>query len=140
MISQKEEYHKLLFYTLEHSDMNYFIHQHVVDVFQAQHAHKNTKPIALFFSLIGLYLFLEKGFTGRQVQLAHMKLAQNKKKWPLLHLPVQRGAITVSDVLNSEPGHERDQMIKEWCSSVWQAYKNWHSTIADFANAEPGIC
>jgi hypothetical protein len=139
MASQKEEFNELSFYTLAHPDMIYFIHQHAVDAFQAQCADKSTKQIGLVFSLAGLYLFLEKGYTGRQVQQAHMRLAQNKKAWPQLGLPEQRGAITVSDVLKSEPGQARDQMIKAWCSSVWSAYKDWHNTIEALAKTELGV-
>jgi hypothetical protein len=136
MTSQQDEFNELSFYTLAHPDMVYFIHQHIVDAFQAQTANQDTKPIGLIFSLLGLYLFLEKGYTGRQVQQAHMRLAQNKKAWPQLPLPAQRGAITVSSVLKSEPGPDRDQKIKEWCSSVWNAYADWHSTIAALAKTE----
>jgi hypothetical protein len=42
----------------------------------------------------------------------------------------------VSNALRSEPGQERDQMIREWCASVWNAYGDWHSTIAALAKAE----
>ncbi len=136
MTSQREEFNELSFYTLGHPDMIYFIHQHCVDAFQAQSADKDTKPIGLVFSLIGLYLFIEKGYSGRQVQKAHMKLAQNKKIWPQLPLPTRRGTITVSSVLKSEPGQERDRMISEWCTSVWNAYENWHSTIAALSKTE----
>src|SRR6266540_4157759 len=97
-LSPKEEFNELSFYTLGHSDTVYFIHQHIVDAFQAQTADENTKPISIIFSLIGLYLYIEKMYTGRQVQQAHMKLAQNKKVWPMLDLPKQKGTITVSDV------------------------------------------
>jgi len=93
-----------MFYTLSHPDKSYFIHQHVVDAYSAQTADENTKPIGLVFALVGLYLYLEKNYTGRQVQQAHMKLANNKKPWPKIELPKDRGAITVTDVLNAQPG------------------------------------
>jgi hypothetical protein len=86
-LSPRKEFEELSYYTLGHPDTVYFIHQHIVDAFQAQTADKNTKPIGLTFSLIGLYLYLEKMYTGRQVQQAHMKLAQNKKSWTMLDLP-----------------------------------------------------
>jgi len=125
-----KEIDELMFYTLSHSDKAYFIHQHVVDAYKAQTADENTKPIGVIFSLIGLYLYLEKNYTGRQVQLAHMKLAENKKPWPRIELPEDRGSITVTDVLKTQPGEERDLMIKKWCVSVWSAYERSHETIA----------
>jgi Family of unknown function (DUF5946) len=137
--SPRKEFEELSYYTLAHSDMVYFIHQHVVDAFQAQTADKNTKPIGLIFSLIGLHLYLDKMYTGRQVQQAHMKLAQNKKVWTMLDLPEQRGTITVSDVMKVEAGKQRDMIIRDWCASVWTAYKNWHDIIANLAKSELGV-
>ena len=67
-------YNQLALYTLAHPDPR-FIHQLVVDAYTAQNADDNTKPIALVFALIGLYLHIEKGYTGKQVQRAHMQLA-----------------------------------------------------------------
>lgn len=134
--SLQHHFHKLSFYTLAHPDPVYFIHQHAVDAFAAQTADANTKPIKLTFGLIGLYLFLEKGYTGKQVQNAHVKLSQNKKAWLSLALPAHRGAITVSNVLQAEAGEPRDLMIRKWCESVWAAYENWHQAIAHLAQTE----
>jgi hypothetical protein len=136
--SSVDQFYDLTYYTLGHPDTLYFIHQHVVDAYQAQTANENTKPIAITFSLIGLYLYIEKNYTGRQVQLAHMKLSQHKKVWPKFELPCQ-GKITISDVLKATPGPMRDTMIKEWCASVWQAYKNSHGTVATLVRSELGI-
>ena len=136
MTVHAEEYNTLLYYTLGHPDKEYFIHQHAVDAFQAQTADEKTKPIGLVFSLIGLYLLLEKGYTGKAVQQAHMTMAQHKKTWPLRPLPSERGEITVTDVLHAAPGADRDLMIKSWCASVWQAYADWHPTIAELAATE----
>ena len=130
------EFHELSFYTLDHPDKVYFIHQHVVDAYQAQTADTQTKPIGLLFSLVGLCLYLEKNYTGRQVQLAHMQLAKNKKNWPSIDLPDTKGKIDVTYVLKSPAGSARDQMIKEWCTSVWKAYKNSHKTILLFIKKE----
>ena len=135
----EEAFHKLSFYTLAHPDMIYFIHQHIVDAYQAQTASATSKPIGLIFSLVGLYLYIEKGYTGRQVQQMHMKLAQNKKEWPEIKLPGKRGAITVSEVLKKQPGEERDKMIHNWCVSVWNAYSESHQTIEALVKAKLGI-
>ena len=68
-------YDKLSFYTLNHPDPNFFIHQLVVDAYAAQHTKEGQKPIKTAFALIGLYLFCERGYTGKEVQNAHMWLA-----------------------------------------------------------------
>ena len=77
--STTDDFHELTFYTLAHPDAAYFIHQHIVDAYQAQTADEHTKPIAIIFSLAGLYLFAEQGYTGKMVQQVHMKMAGNKK-------------------------------------------------------------
>lgn len=114
-------YHELTAYTLTHGDPA-FIHQHVVDAFAAQAADVATKPITLTFALAGLYLHLEQQFTGRQVQRAHMRMAEHKRAWPSWPLPNDRGAMSAADVLAQPPGPDRDRAIDAWCMSVWQAY------------------
>jgi hypothetical protein len=127
-LSIQEQYNELSFYTLAHPDMS-FIHQHIADAYAAQMADENTKPITLIFSLAGLYLYIEKNYTGRQIQQAHMQMAKNKIAWPFIILPEKRGGITVADVLAEVPGKQRDDMIHKWCASVWEAFQNNRGTI-----------
>jgi hypothetical protein len=129
MKSDQELYNELAYYTLSLGD-SAFIHQHIVDAFGAQHADKAAKPIAITFALAGLYLYLEKNYTGREVQIAHVKMAKKKRNWPAFDLPEQRGDVTVADVLNSLPGQEREAMIRKWCESVWDVYKKSHKQVA----------
>ena len=96
-----------------------FLLQHVVDAFVVQTATADTKPIAIVFGLAGLYLHVEKRFSGREVQKAHMELARKKREWPNLYLPDDRGSMTVADVLAANAGAERDGAIEDWCKSVW---------------------
>ncbi len=135
---EEEQYHKLLYYTLSLSDKA-FIHQHAVDAFAAQTANENTKSIAITFSLVGLYLYLEKNYTGKEVQQAHTEMAKNKKQWPTFTLPKHRGDITISDVLSVPPGLERDTMINKWCSSVWLAYKECRQMVIELVLVELGV-
>jgi hypothetical protein len=125
----QELFDQLCFYTMNLSDPR-FIHQHAVDAYAVQEADENTKPIAVVFGLAGLYLYLEKGFTGRQVQQAHMKMAKLRRTWPRLALPVERGAITIVDVVKVEPGEALDRAIHEWCVAVWNAYRTNRDEIA----------
>jgi hypothetical protein len=99
-----------------------FIHQYVVDAYGAQHAGGTTRNITVVFGLIGLYLALEQGFTGRQVQLAHMRLAKIRKDWPRLDPPLQQAAITILDVLMVPDDTGKDAMIRQWMAAVWE---NW---------------
>lgn len=128
-------FYKLSCYTQTHPDPS-FIHQYAVDAFTAQCANGNTKPITISFALIGLYLHIEKNFSGREVQIAHVKLAKHRKEWPKFNLPLSRGHVTVYDVLDAPRGPERDEMIHKWCISVWDAYSDSHKKVADLVQAE----
>jgi hypothetical protein len=128
-LSEQDAYAELQCYTLAHGDPK-FIHQHVVDAWAAQHANEQTKPIALTFALVGLYLLVEKSFSGREVQRTHMALARKKRNWPLFALPKERGAITASLVMAKEAGPERDQAIQDWAASVWEAFHESRQAIA----------
>jgi hypothetical protein len=121
MSSEQDAYHELSAYTLTHGDPT-FIHQHVVDAWAAQHAVEGGKPIGLTFALVGLYLHLEKGFSGRRVQRAHMEMARSKRQWPAFALPTSRGSLTAIDVMAASEGPTRDAAIDEWCRSVWGAF------------------
>ncbi len=120
--AETEAYHELCAYTLSLRD-GAFIHQHVVDTWAAQHADAATKPIGITFALVGLYLHNERGFTGRQVQQAHMQLAQRKQPWPELALPDDRGPMTARDVLAVPAGDARNRAIDEWCATVWAPFQ-----------------
>jgi len=128
---EQAAYHELCAYTLQRGDAT-FIHQHVVDAFAAQRANAQTKPIAVAFSLAGLYLHVEKGFSGRQVQRAHMQLARQKRVWPTFVLPDGRGAITAFDVMKAPAGAGRDAAIHKWCASVWDSFAANRNTIVEF--------
>jgi hypothetical protein len=129
-LPEQEAYHELSAYTLTHGDLN-FIHQHVVDAWAAQQAVEGGKPIGLTFALAGLYLHLEKGFSGRRVQRAHMEMARSKRQWPAFAIPAERGTITAIDVMAAPPGPARDRAIDDWCRSVWDAFAPNRSAVEE---------
>jgi hypothetical protein len=136
-MTPQDAYNELCYYTLAHRDPA-FIHQHVVDAYAAQHADAETKPIKLTFALVGLYLQIEKGLSGRQVQRVHMELAQRKQQWPMLLLPKERGTMTAADVMAVQAGPERDRAIHAWCALVWSAFHECRPTIVHWLR-ERGI-
>jgi len=138
MLKNDDLYNELAFYTLAHPGPN-FIHQHAVDAFTARNANESTKAIAVVFALAGLYLHLEKGFTGKQVQRAHVQMANRSKAWPQLPIPVDRGEVRVEDVLKAEPGPDRDAMIERWCESVWQTWIGSRPTIEAIVREHLGV-
>jgi hypothetical protein len=112
---------ELTYYTLAHGDPR-FIHQHAVDAYGAQHLRVGKSTIGGAFTLAGLYLAVEKGFTGRRVQLMHIEMSKRSKEWPRFLPPAGLGAMTVADVVASPPGAERDARLIDWCASVWAAW------------------
>ncbi|MFC2142213.1 DUF5946 family protein [Acidobacteriota bacterium] len=128
--SERQSYEELQCYTLEHSGSG-FIHQHVVDAWAAQHADEQTKPIGLTFALVGLYLHVERGFSGRQVQRVHMKLGRCKRTWPSFPLPRERDSMTAKEVMAAQAGPERDKTIDSWCASVCGAFSESHRPVAE---------
>ncbi len=136
-ITEAEAYNELMGYTLMLRD-EAFIHQHVVDAWMAQHADETTKPIGLTFALIGLYLHVERGFSGRQVQQAHRTLGRRRRAWPRFPLPAGRGSITAVDVIAAAPGAARNEAIDAWASSTWQAFQDSRPAVAGLL-AEYGI-
>ncbi len=123
-------YHELTFRTLQAGDPA-FMHQHAVDAYAAQHAHPGIPTIGPFFALAGLYLALEKGFTGREVQMAHMAMAKRKGEfggWPTFHPPESRGEVTVRDMLRAEP---LDVALHGWMKSVWAGWEQEQTGVRE---------
>ena len=125
-----EKYYELTYWTLAQHDGR-FIHQHAVDTYEAQHPGGRTRPITVAFGLIGLHLALEKGYTGRQVQLAHMKIAERRREWPVLELPKARAELNVIDVLNAGTDAEKERMLTPWSESVWKIWEHRHTWVRE---------
>jgi hypothetical protein len=126
MDTMRAAYDEVYFYTMRRPE---FILQHVVDAFAVQTASDAGKPIKVVFGLVGLYLHVEKQFTGHRVQKAHMVMGRRRRAWPHVELPEDRGSMTVIDVLAAAAGPERDRAIDDWCRSVWTAFGGNRQTI-----------
>jgi len=122
--------HELSYYTLAHGDPA-FIHQHLVDAYGAQHVRQSRSTIGAAFALAGLYLAVERGFTGRQVQHTHVRMARTSKRWPRFDPPHDVGPLTVADVLAVDPGAPRDEKLMAWCASVWSAWSTEHGRVGE---------
>lgn len=129
-MSDRDAYDEVYVYTMRRPD---FPLQYVVDAYAAQHATAETKPITLLFALVGLFLHLERGLTGHEVQRVHMRMGRDRREWPRLIPPEVRGSYTAADVRDTNPGPERDEAIESWCRDVWAAYADSHDLIATIA-------
>lgn len=129
----RELMNELSYYTLAHGDPK-FIHQHLVDAYGAQHVRQDKSTIGAAFTLAGLYLAVERGFTGRQVQKMHMLMASRSKQWPRFVPPPDPGEMTVADVLAVAPGPERDEALLAWCKSVWNAWSEQQGRVREMVD------
>ncbi len=123
----RELVYELSYYTLSLGDL-YFIHQLVVDAYAAQHAGPYVKAISTAFALVGLYMVNEKNSNGREVQLAHMALANKSKTWPVFEVPQSKHWMTVKDVL-ALPDNAKQDAIKQWSSTVWDIWRPYKYPI-----------
>jgi hypothetical protein len=128
MDAMREVYDEVYTYTMGRPG---FMLQHVVDAQAAQTANEETKPMGVIFALVGLYLHVERQFSGGEVQKVHMRMGRQKRRWPAIALPQCRGSMTAADVLAAPEGRERDHAIDEWCRSVWTAFRESRQTIVD---------
>ena len=97
-----------------------FPHQHAVDAYAAQHASPDSPLIKTTFALIGLYLACERGFTGRQVQLEHIRLAKVRRDWPRFFRKVN-AAMTVADATPAN--------LLGWAAAVWREWSPDHDRV-----------
>ncbi|WNR47149.1 DUF5946 family protein [Paenibacillus roseipurpureus] len=117
-------YHELSAIFIMNPDLN-FRTQHAVDAYGAQHSGSKVKNIRTAFSLIGLYLAVERKYTGRQVQQAHMELAQKNLKWSSFIEPTRPYTLTVADVLGTAE-EKRNDMLMAWSKHVWEIWEDYH--------------
>lgn len=115
--------------TLTHDDGT-FLHQHAVDAYAAQHVGAMMRPIGAAFALIGLYLAVERGWTGHVVRQAHQRLAACSRDWPRFTPPRRSGGVTVADVLQMPAGTERERRLRTWSAAVWDAWCEEHERVA----------
>ncbi len=128
----RQLYDQLAFYTLAHQDQQYFIHQLIVDAYGAQHIAASTKPVAVFSTLVGLYLFSECGCSGKEVQDAHRRFGNSMKAFKRSGLPAGKAAMNIAMVLRVPEGQQRDEAIKQWAREVWHSWQGERDQVISF--------
>ncbi len=114
------------------------LHQLTVDAYGAQHGGPDPASLRVAYSLVGLCLAIERGWSGAQVRGLHQRMGRRKAWWPLLPQPSSRGLLTVADVVAagarraSVEGHAR--LVPEWATSVWETWRPQHAAIAAFTD------
>lgn len=109
-------------------------HQLSVDAYGAQHAGPPTTPIRLGYSLAGLWLALEHGFSGDEVRAVHAHMGHAQDWWPTFEPPTGPPRMTVRDVAEqgvrrgSSTGHAT--ATRAWAEAVWGGWTAERATVA----------
>ena len=122
-------YGRLTVYSIAHRSPE-FLHQHVVDTYGAQHVSEEAPALMTAFALIGLHLWLERGYTGKQIQATHGRIARVRKNWPRFETPHRDWTMTMLNPLEAPEGPARDAAIEDWARSVWSVWAPLHGEIA----------
>jgi hypothetical protein len=93
------------------------------------------KPIRTAFALIGLYLTFECGYTGKEVQRAHMVLGKINRQWPSFNPPIEKSTMTVLDVVQKVTKGNYEEPINAWGKSVWALWSTEHENIGKLVQA-----
>lgn len=110
------------------------IHQLSVDAYAAQHVVQGTPSIATIFSLVGLHLGLELGWSGTAVRAAHQHLGQRFRTWPTFQPPPSRDWLTIADVAGSATPEDHAQRVAAWAASVWKGWSSEHDRVRDWTD------
>jgi hypothetical protein len=51
-------------------------------------------------------------------------------------LPENMGDVTIETVLAAAPGQERDDLIRQWCASVWYTFRDSWKIIVELVTCE----
>lgn len=89
-------------------------HQTCVDAYRGQHVGPEAPQIAVAFALNGLYLVLERGFTGYEARKAHGYLASTVESWPRFTPPRSAGETTVLDIALASTPVEHARLVQGW--------------------------
>lgn len=117
---------EILGYQFQHPVMLRY-HQLTVDTYGAQHAGGAAPQIRVGYSLAGLWLALEHGFSAEDVRAVHRRMGDPTAAWPVFEPPaLPQRWLTVLDVAeagvrqHSDGGHAR--AAGQWAESVWNAW------------------
>src|SRR5512140_3603513 len=86
-------------FELQHLVLLGRLHQLTVDAYGAQHAGPPTGQRYVAYSVAGLALALEQGWSGVQVRDLHARMGPPQPSWPRLSPPPTPADVTVADVV-----------------------------------------
>ncbi len=131
-------YAELVGFELEHAGALGRLHQLTVDAYGAQHGDAEGTSLRTAYSLVGLCLALEHGWTGPEVRELHARMGRRQPWWPLFRPPEVSPVVTVLDVVNagaragSVDGHA--SKVERWVRAVWESWASQSVAIRGFTD------
>ena len=115
------------------------LHRMTVDAYMLQHPGiEDPRTIqSVHVHLIALALFFDRGMQNDKVTHVLGRYSEkNKPDFYWLEPPVQRGDITVLDVVKAHTPEEHLQLVQDWARSVYEAWSDYHDVIFGWIDQE----
>jgi hypothetical protein len=125
-------------YVMQHAAALGRGHQTCVDAYAAQHVGPRMRPMTVCFALNGLYLVLERGWSGIAARDAHGHLARTvaREVWPSFEAPAGAGQLTVLDVALTDHAQAQAAAIEAWGRSVWATWSHVHDVVREMTDRQ----
>lgn len=106
------------------------LHRLTVDAYAVQHPGVDGPQArnSVGIHLSRLYLMLGLGWSLIRANDAMLIIMAKKGHYPWLTPPVDRGSLTVRDVVAASSASEHVDAVEQWAKSVWRAWAEHHAT------------
>lgn len=111
------------------------IHRLTVDAYSLQHPDKYMRSGKSFAAhLTGIYAALETEGASAVNQTVQKWLSKNPKIDKPLHLPEQKGNLTITFIRNAADADEHARRVCKWAREVWSAWSEHHALAKQLIN------
>lgn len=107
----------------------------VIDAYAVQHHGKPERRAiqSVNAHLVALYLQLEKGYSGEQVNAALQRVLKFANEFVWLEPPTPNGTMTIADVLRAQTPEEQANAIEKYARDIWSAWQVHRETVLKWA-------
>jgi len=116
----------------EYQDPAYFaIHRLTVDTYAAHHPgiEKPQARNSVGFHLSRLCLFVEFGWTLKEIDAVTDEISAKSRAYPWLTPPTTRAAVSVRDVQAATTPEEHRESVRQWARAVWDNWGVHHAAV-----------
>ena len=107
----------------------------VIDAYAVQHHGKPERRAiqSVNAHLVALYLQLEIGYTGAQVNVPLQRVLKLANEFEWLEPPTPNGTLTIADVLTAVTPQEQANAIENYARDIWRAWQVHRVTVVKWA-------